>query len=283
MRRIIAIVGRFATAVLLVVAAGCYAPAAREGSPCGPGAACPSDQTCDLVTSLCVRTLLPSDAAADTGPSDAPPDAAMSEFVDTFSRPDGAAIGNSWIEKNPEAFSLAGDEVTRVGTSLVSYRDNLVYRPAAENMLDVEVSVRVRITSLPPRFPQIFVRARTTTITAADSYDGYLLYVNGGTTADQVVLGRQLGDVFVETLSQFTLSEPFTTTGRYRMVLRAEGTAPVVLAARVEKLVGTTWTTIGSTTASDAAPERIAKPGTVGFGGDEFARYIYDDFRRAAL
>ncbi len=279
----IVIVGRLATAALLVAAAACYAPATREGIPCGPGDACPSDQTCDPVTSHCVRTLSPNDAATDGAPVDTPIDAAVSEFVDTFSRPDGAAIGNGWIEKNPAAFSITGDEATRVGTSLVSYRDNLVYRPAGENVLDVEVSVQVRITSLPPRFPQIFVRARTATITAANSYDGYLLYVDGDTVADQVVLGRQLGNVFVETLSQFTLSEPLTTAGRYRFVLRAQGTAPVMLAARVEKLAGTTWTTIGSTTADDTAAECIAEPGTVGFAGDEFARYIYDDFRRTML
>ena len=35
--------------------------------------------------------------------------------------------------------------------------------------------------------------------------------------------------------------------------------------------------------ADDTAAECIAEPGTVGFAGDEFARYIYDDFRRTML
>lgn len=64
---------------------------------------------------------------------------------------------------------------------------------------------------------------------------------------------------------------------------QAQGTAPVMLAARVEKLVGAAWSTIGSTTFDDSPAERITTPGTVGFAGDEVAAYVYDDFRRTLL
>lgn len=266
----------------LILVAACYAPAAREGSPCGPGGECPTGQQCDPASTRCTRTIAPVDAVV----TDAPRvivDAATSDFVDMFSRADSANIENGWIEKNPTAFSVTAGEVTRVATSPESYRDNLVYRPAQEDALDVEISVEVRFTQTPPRFPQIFVRARSATIATVDSYDGYLLYVDGSTTANQVVLGRQLGTPFVATLSTFTLSESLSTTDRYRMVLRAQGTAPVMLAARVEKLVGAAWSTIGSTTFEDSAAERITTPGTVGFAGDEVAAYVYDDFRRTLL
>jgi hypothetical protein len=257
--------------------AACYAPAAQEGAPCGPGGECPSGQQCDPASLRCMRMIAP--------PQDALPDAeivdaASTDFVDAFARPGNANIGNGWIEKNPAAFAIAAGEVIHFPTSPESYRDNLVYRPASEDLLDVEISVQVRFVQMPPRYPQIFVRARAGT---ADSYDGYLLYVEGGVDANQVILGRQVGAVFVETLSQFTLSESLNTTDRYRMVLRAQGTSPVMLAARVEKLVGAAWSSIGSTTFSDTAAERIAAPGTVGFAGDEVAAYVYDDFRRMAL
>jgi hypothetical protein len=147
----------------------------------------------------------------------------------------------------------------------------------------VEVSIRVRFVQTPPRFPQIFVRARSATINAVDSYDGYLLYVNGSSVSNQVVLGRQLGNVFVATLSTITLSAALDTTSMFRMTLRATGTNPVALTATIERLEGTTWVTIGSTSVNDSAAERIQTAGTVGFAGDEIAAYVYDEFRRTAL
>lgn len=223
-----------------------------------------------------MRMLTPIDAPVVVI-EDARPDAASTDFVDTFTRANSANIGNGWIEKNPAAFSITDGEVTRVATSPESYRDNLVYRP--EDVLDVEISVNVRFTQTPPRFPQIFVRGRA--LTTVNSYDGYLLYVDGGAATNQVVLGRQLGMPFVVTLSSFTLTEPLNTTARYRMVLSAQGTMPVMLSARIERL--NPVTIIGSTTFSDGAAERITTAGRVGFAGDEVAAYIYDDFRRVNL
>ena len=56
---------------------------------------------------------------------------AQAQFVDDFSRPDSAALGNGWLEKSQAAFDLVGGQVTKqaVGSG---YRDNIVYRPAGK-------------------------------------------------------------------------------------------------------------------------------------------------------
>jgi len=220
------------------------------------------------------------DVADAPTPADAPVDAASNSFIDPFTRADNPNLGNGWIEKTPGTFSITNDEVVRVDTT-ITYRDNMVYRPASEDLRDIEVSIRVRFNQTPPRYPQIFVRARSASIAQPDNYDGYLLYVDGSTAMD-VVLGRQLGTVFVVALSRFTLSEPLGTAVPYRLTLRAIGSAPVLLEARVEKLGGTP-VLIGSTTFQDSAANRITEAGTVGFAGDEIAAYAYDDFVRTAL
>ncbi len=57
--------------VLLVVLAGCFAPAAPEGAPCGPGRSCPSGQSCSLIDDRCYRD--PREPGADAPiPGDAP-------------------------------------------------------------------------------------------------------------------------------------------------------------------------------------------------------------------
>ena len=259
---------------------GCYQPAAIDGARCGPGGACPTEQRCDPATDRC--TANPSDAdtpdIVDAPILDAPPDAPASGFVDTFDRPDADALGNGWIEKRAPVFRITAGEVTRIAT-VESYRDNMVYRPASEDVRDVEVSIRVRFSEIPPRFAQIFVRADSSTIEAPDSYSGYLFYVDG-TVDNQVVLGRQIGTPFVVTLQRVVLSEPINTTDRYRLVLRALGANPVLLHARLEKLVvGGAGVVLGEATLVDTDPLQLTAAGTVGFAGDEIAAYAYDEFR----
>lgn len=250
--------------LVAVVAGGCYDPAPGEGAACSPRGECPSGLACDH-TGACVRDPAP------------PPD----ELVDPFSRPDGASIGNGWIEKVPATYALAGGEVVRIETA-ENYRDNMVYRPAGEDVRDVEISIRVRFTAIPPGYAQIFVRAASATIAAPDSYDGYLLYIEGDQT-DEAVLGRQRGTPFVTTLSRFPLSPPLDAGSAFRMVLRAEGAQPVALRARIERLEGEAWIPIGETAIEDHAAAQLVEAGTVGFAGDEQATYVYDDFRRLAL
>ncbi|MDQ3365813.1 MAG: hypothetical protein M3680_10340 [Myxococcota bacterium] len=274
--------------LLLAAASGCYAAVPAEGVPCGAGGSCPSKQVCDPAIARCVFVLgadsgVVIDAAADASLDAAPPmDAPMAlDFVDSFARPNGAAIGNGWVEKQPPTFSIDNGEVVRIATA-VSYQDNLVYRPASEDVRDVEISIGFRVLQSPPRYPQIFVRARSAMIATAGSYDGYLLYVDGSTT-DRVVLGRQLGTPFVTTLSAFTLSAPLAPGATYRLTLRAQGTSPVRLVATVELRTATGFSPLGGTTFDDAAASRIDTAGSIGFAGDEVAAYVYDDFRSRRL
>jgi hypothetical protein len=63
--------------VVLAYLAGCYDPVAAPNVPCGPGGACPSEQTCDP-SGVCVAPGTESDAppiAADAAEPDAAPDA----------------------------------------------------------------------------------------------------------------------------------------------------------------------------------------------------------------
>jgi len=205
--------------------------------------------------------------------------ATAGDFTDAFTRADGANIGNGWIEKTPNTFSLAANEVTKPSAGF-DYRDNLVYRPAAENVLDVDASVEIRFTGA-PGYPQLFVRGQTGTIANAGTMDAYLLYINSSNT--QAVLARQRGTGFDSPLSTFTLAPALNTTDRFRMRLSATGTNPVALSAFVERWNGTAWQIIGQATASDTNAQRISTAGTVGFGGYTETTYRFDNFSRTAV
>ncbi|MBA3538474.1 MAG: hypothetical protein H0T79_02495 [Deltaproteobacteria bacterium] len=268
---------------LFAIAGGCYDPALIEGLACSPNRACPTDQVCDVATNRCLREPAPPpdggepDASID-GPRDAPIDAPASGFHDDFTRPDGDALGNGWLEKTPLAFALQDGEVVRASGSS-NYRDNLCYRPASEDVLDVAISMQVRFTASPPGNAQLFVRGVSASLDAPDSYDGYLLYVTGD-QGDNLVLGRQIGTPFVTELSSFTLSPALNTTDTYRLTLSAEGTTTVMLAAKVERLALGVWTTIGQTAVPDTSAARIVVAGTVGFSSSANQAYVYDEFRR---
>jgi hypothetical protein len=265
--------GRMALGRALVAVAasgGCYDASPPEGAPCSPRGGCPIGLVCDG-TGRCTRT--PG--------GDAPGDAAAAVFVDSFSRPDGETIGNGWIEKRAPTYSLAGGEVVRIET-IESYRDNMVYRPASEDVRDVEISINVRFTAVPPGFAQIFVRGAASTIAAPDAYDGYLLYIAGEQT-DLAILGRQHGTEFVTTLASIPLSPPLDAGSTFRLTLRATGARPVALRARIERREGSSWTAIGEAAVEDDADVQIDTAGTVGFAGNEAATYVYDDFQRVSL
>jgi hypothetical protein len=200
--------------------------------------------------------------------------------VDDFDRADSAALGNGWVEKSAAAFSLVGNQVRKAATS-TGYADNLVYRPTTEALLDGEASVEVRFQSLPPGYPQLFVRAQPATIANAGAYDGYLLFIDNAT--NRALLDRiENGAFFV--LAQITLASPLNTTDTFRLRLRATGTQPVRLEAYVERRNGTNWDVIGQATVDDNAPSRLTTPGTVGFSAHvEGNLYTYDNFTRLPL
>lgn len=267
-------------AVLAVLASGCYDPTATANAPCGPRGECPSPQVCDPSTLRCVVTLPPDDAAIDAPVDAVPPDAPPpAPFVDAFARADAADLGNSWIEKTPTTWSIAGERVTRAD-STVSYRDNLVYRPSSEDVRDVEISIIGRFTTATTGSPQIFVRAQPGTIASPGEYDGYLLYVAGSSGGATVNLGRQRGSVFVVTLASTTLDDPLDTASDFRLSLRAIGAAPVMLRAQIDKRVAGAWTMVGEIVTTDADALRLDGPGSVGFSGDSNGTVTYDDFSR---
>ncbi len=201
-------------------------------------------------------------------------------FVDEFNRPDSDAIGNSWIEKMANAFFIVSQRAAKQSNS-GDYRDNLVYRPASENVLNVEASMQMRVTSTFPGYPQLFVRGQTGTIATAGTMDAYMMYVDN--SASLAVLGRQRGTTFVETLAFINISPSINTTDTYRLRLSASGTTSVQLQAYVERLNGGSWQIIGQASFTDTAANRISTAGTVGFGGYTENTYSFDTFTRTVL
>lgn len=199
------------------------------------------------------------------------------DYFDDFSRPDAATLGAGWIEKQPGAFSLGGSSAVKNAVS-TGYRDNLVYRPAEEDLLDVEASVELNFTSPSVGYPQLWVRVRSDTAAIGNMADGYMLYMNNSST--QAVLGRQRGNVFVQSLATFNLTTPLNTTDQFRLRLRAIGTNPVLLDANIERLGPSGWEIIGQASASDSSANRLDTPGSVGFGGYVESSYLFDNFTR---
>ena len=199
---------------------------------------------------------------------------ANAQVNDAFSRPDGADLGNGWIEKNPQAFSLAGGAAVKQAVG-DGYRDNIVYRPAAEDLLNVEVAAELELSSAVPGYPQIFARVQSNTVALSGRIDGYILYVNNN--PNEAILGRQRGDSFVEALSTMVIAPGLSLGETYRMRLSATGANPVQLAAYVERWTGSDWIIEGQTTASDAAGTALTTAGSVGFGGFVEASYSFDN------
>ncbi len=194
---------------------------------------------------------------------------------DTFSRPDGADLGNGWIEKNPQAFALQGGAAVKQAVA-EGYRDNIVYRPAGEDLLNVEVSAELELSSPVPGYPQIFARVQSNTVALSNRIDGYILYVNNN--ANEAILGRQRGDAFVEALATVVIAPGLSVGETYRFRLSATGANPVQLAAYVERWTGSNWVIEGQTTASDASGAALTTAGSVGFGGFVEAAYSFDNF-----
>jgi hypothetical protein len=205
---------------------------------------------------------------------------AHANLTDDFARANNAAIGNGWIEKYPAAFRLSGGEAVKDAVSQ-GYLENLVYRPANEDVLDVEASIEFRLLTGSPGYPQLLTRVQSATAPAGGQLDGYMLYVNNNTT--QAIVGRQRGSAFVTALGTLDFTAALNTTNRYRLRLRTEGVSPVLVSAYVERLDGSVWTTIGQSIVSDGSASRITTAGSVGFGGYVEAAYAYDNFVRVNL
>lgn len=202
------------------------------------------------------------------------------DLFDDFERADNSNLGNGWIEKQGGAFTLQNGEAAKQSVATL-YRDNVVYRPASEDLLDQEASIELNWLSGSIGYPQVFVRLQSATVAQGNSLDGYILYVRNSAT--EVILGKQLGGQFVITLATLNLSTALNTTDQFRLRLRATGTSPVQLSAWVERFDGSNWQVIGQANVSDSFSNRIATAGAVGFGGHYENTYSYDNFQRLDL
>lgn len=205
---------------------------------------------------------------------------ASANLLDDFNRSDSSLLGNGWIEKNPASQALLNLSAQKQSVT-TGYRDNIVYRPGTENLLDVEASVELRLNTIPPGYPQIFVRVQSDTVAQPDFVSGYILYINDSDS--QAILGRQTGSNFVTTLASIPLSAILNTTDTFRLRLSATGANPVSLSANIERFTGSAWETIGQANIDDTSASQITTAGSVGFGGYVENSYRYDNFRRVNL
>jgi hypothetical protein len=201
-------------------------------------------------------------------------------FLDDFDRADDPAIGNGWVEKTPTVFALEGNQIVK-NISGPGYQDNLVFRPAAETLLDVEASVEFELTSTFASRPQLLARLQYATALDAGAYDGYKIWING--TDDQALVSRQNGGGSSSQLASITIAPPLAQGTRYRMRLRVEGANPVQLEGFIEQQVGNSWTVIGSNTVSDGSALRHGAAGAVGFAANTDSLFVLDKFRYLPL
>ena len=214
---------------------------------------------------------------------DAPvPDAATPVFVDSFERPDGSTLGNSWFEKTVGTYSIVSGHVVRNDFSK-DYRNDIAVRPPAEDLLDLEVSIEFTVGHLPPGYPQVEARIQRDTLATANTLDGYLLYIEGvtGNGLGTAALTRQHGTTLPPPLVTFPLSPELALGETYRLRLSVRGVAPVFLDGFVELKSGASWIVIGSVSTTDAAANAVGSAGAIGFatGQPEAAGYYtYDQF-----
>jgi hypothetical protein len=226
-----------------------------------------------------------SEGSADVVTTDAP-DSGTLLFFDDFNRADSTQIGNSWLTKMT-AFQIANDMLDRYDPNpSIGYRDNVVYRPSSEDVLDVQVSVEVRYTSFANApYPQIHVRMDPNTVYVADQLDDYLFYPTTGQTTSMSI-ARQHGMASEVALASFAVNPPLDTTHTFRFTLGVTGTTSVALSGTVEMLSGNAWTMVGEGTVTDTDANRIASPGSVGLSasnGEATGDYTYDNFTVTAL
>lgn len=225
------------------------------------------------------RTSAALNIADNDAPSSSPSGGSGSvAILDTFGRADAAALGNGWLEKTPSAFSLSGGRVVKHSTA-TDYRNNLVYRPAAEDVANVEVAAEFRLTASSVGYPMVVARLQNAS--SANGFSGYLLAIAG--SPNSAVISRQNGSSWDSILTRMTLSSALNTTDTYRLRLRVVGTSSVTLSGFVERLNGTSWQTIGTATTTDSSASRISTGGSVGLSADVESGFSFDNFSRSPL
>jgi hypothetical protein len=219
------------------------------------------------------HTVTPFDAAGFPGLDASFDGADAKTFFDDFERPNADPLGNGWVERFSGAFNIVGGAAAKQ-TSINNYRDNIVYRPAAENGLDMEVQAEIRFTGAAVvNLPMLWARAQNI---GANRVDGYHIYLD--CCYYHFHLGRHLGSVSTEIAAFDT---PLVVGQSYRLTLRVLSTDAVAVYARVDaRGDGGAWEMRGQTGYIDLTPERIQTPGAAGFSGDVDPGYTFDNFSR---
>ena len=207
-------------------------------------------------------------AATDAGV--VAPTTLPSSFADLFARPDGATLGNGWTEKL-DAYALVNGAVVQNGTGL--YTDMIVRRPAAEKLLDTELSVDFVFGSEPKSDPSLF--ARVVDSDALAVLRGYTFFV----MRDFVAIDREDGAASAP-IVEGQVSPPLNMGESYTFLFRVRGTNPVELEGQVSKADGTIVKTLRS---SDASAQRVQAAGQVGFGSGRADKGRWDNFKTVDL
>jgi len=229
-------------------------------------------------------------------------DSGVAYFYDDFERADGPSVGNDWTEKYAPAFSLLNGRLDSIATSQ-DYKDSIVYRPQAEDQLNVDLSVEfVRRAPQPGEngFPQLHARVQRNTITNPDTLESYIFFIEDFylTPTAMIAVQAPLTGEFECYLMAIPLSDALQTDERYRLRFQVTGTGPVSLTGQVEWFTDGLWQTIGIGSvdhvagmpldpdlfcAQLAVPDPILSAGAVGTAKWQGVADYYDTFHWNAL
>ncbi|HVJ93448.1 MAG TPA: hypothetical protein VM580_26785 [Labilithrix sp.] len=200
-------------------------------------------------------------------------------LFDDFDRDDSPDIGNGWIEKAPtDSFELKSGSVLFVNASDTDYTEPIVYRPAEEDVLDVEVSVDIQVAGS-IGYPHVVARLQSETGHLPGEFTAYYAYFDDS-SPETFSLTRHNGPDEIYLAGGYMVT-PLIVGEWYRLTLRVRGTNPVLLTATTTQV--TTGAEIGRIEWVDDDPARITTAGSVGFGAayeagtqcDNFTRRIY--------
>ncbi len=222
----------------------------------------------------------------DAGPDaplsaeDAAPDAAF--FADDFDRADGGPLGNGWLMKAPDAFTLSSGTVLRL-TTTTEYTDNIVYRPG-ENLGDLKISAEVNLIANSGPCAQLHARVQSS-VTKSDQLDDYIFFIECSPTSIALLRQHGNGGSFVKLSS--TNIPTIKGGDRLRLTFSVTGADNVALVGTAERAgQDGMFVMLGMTSFLDTDPTRIRTPGSYGFSAasdDKTAAYSYDVFRRTSL
>ncbi len=243
-------------------------PPRSDASSTGDGTSTRPHDPPPATDSGVTTTIPPSEAGVDAASEAA---AMLPTFMDDFARPDGV-LGNGWIQKTADAFSLVGGAAQQSHTGI--YRNLFNSRPATEDALDVLAQVTVTFP-VAVADPCLFARIQPGS-DVLNHFVAYSVYPDG---ANNLYVSRDDGDVFVDQGSS-VISPPLVVGDSYRLSLQVTGTNPVQLIGSISHLDGTLIATI---TANDGSAKRLTTPGSVGFGSSASVPGRWDDFKRITL